>query len=63
MGKSWAKDFSVTIAWRGAGGRRKADNRVASVGGIVIIGYELVVAKSTSSLMTMDCDFAVLTQY
>ena len=61
MGKSWAKDFSVTIAWRGAGGRRKADNRVASVGGIVI-GYELAVDELKSFLLKMDCDLAVLTQ-
>lgn len=43
MGKSWAKDFRVMIAGRGAGGRRKADRRVASVGGIAIVVCELVV--------------------
>jgi hypothetical protein len=31
------KDFKVTIAGSGAGGRRKAERSVASVGGIVIV--------------------------
>jgi hypothetical protein len=61
LGKSWAKDFSVTIAGRGAGGRRKADNRFASVGGIVI-GYGLAIDELKSFLLKMDCDLAVLTQ-
>ena len=30
-------DFSVMIAGRGAGGRRKAERRVASVGGMMIV--------------------------
>lgn len=38
------KDFSVIIAGRGAGGRRNAERRVASVGGIVIVVCTLVVS-------------------
>lgn len=41
MGKSLVKDFRVMIAGSGAGGRRKAERRVASVGGIVIVVCEV----------------------
>jgi hypothetical protein len=44
LGKSWVKDFRVIIAGRGAGGRRNAERRVASVGGIVIVVCTLVVS-------------------
>jgi len=47
------KDFRVIIAGRGAGGRRKADRRVASVGGIVIVVCTLVVSNCECSVIMM----------